>query len=546
MQANPKSLADVLRSADRFVIPEYQRPYCWTIEDVEQLWDDIYEAYRDEAASTPAGDPYFLGPIVVAKQHNQEADLAVVVDGQQRLTTLHTLLWCGWHRLGADGAAADLRSRIQRFVSTSLGPASLVVARADQPNFLAVQTGGPVNEERALGLTATFLRDRIARLEKPDDVVGFLQFVLSRTQFILVETESYASAWDLFIGLNGKGRPLNAADLIKAYVCGKSTDSQATADVWQERVLPLGNDATSALLEITRVATGDAGSEAKLFRTFEQAWSASKISLQLLSDGASAYHTLWHAPLPHVPSLAAGAKRPLRGLRRLERRDHTSVLLAFAAAYGLAAALEPSLLAALEAYQFSMAIRGKRGRERKFTDLAASVFAQPPGLPEARERLRKLLRELAPSRDEVVGAVCAAAYPGRIMKFIVSQYEEGVRGDIQIDDVQYEHIMPKTGTAFWYAAAGTREPNEYARLVNNIGNIAPLDQLTNVLGSNDDWSIKRALYKSAVPNWLVARLAEERPLAWLPEDIRSRASMIATWAVNVRWPLDQALSSMGA
>jgi hypothetical protein len=84
-----------------------------------------------------------------------------------------------------------------------------------------------------------------------------------------VETESYATAWDLFIGLNGKGRPLNPADLIKAFVCGTSTDSAAMSDIWKDKVLPLGGDATSALLEITRVATGDVGSEAKLFKLFE-------------------------------------------------------------------------------------------------------------------------------------------------------------------------------------------------------------------------------------------------------------------------------------
>jgi uncharacterized protein with ParB-like and HNH nuclease domain len=47
MQANPKSLTDVLRSADRFVIPEYQRPYCWTNEEVEQLWSQVRPACSD-------------------------------------------------------------------------------------------------------------------------------------------------------------------------------------------------------------------------------------------------------------------------------------------------------------------------------------------------------------------------------------------------------------------------------------------------------------------------------------------------------------------
>jgi hypothetical protein len=134
-----------------------------------------------------------------------------------------------------------------------------------------------------------------------------------------------------------------------------------------------------------------------------------------------------------------------------------------------------SLLRAFEAYQFWMAISGKRGRERNFTELAHRVFITGPKLDEARASVVKLLTKLAPTEDEVLAAVRAAAYPGRIMKFVVSQYEEGMRGDVQIDDVQYEHIMPQTPAAFWHVAAGTQQANEYARLVNNLGNIALLD-----------------------------------------------------------------------
>ena len=209
MQANPKSLADVLRSADRFVIPEYQRPYCRTNEEVEQLWSDLFESYREEsAASSPAEDAYFLGPIVVAKQQSKTGDYAAVVDGQQRLTTLHALLWCGWHRLAeADGDGRALRDRLERFLTTTSDSATLGVARADQPNFLAIQKATPLDEERPLGAAGVALRKHFGQLDGLPEVIGFLQHVLSRAQFILVETESYASAWDLFIGLNGKGRP---------------------------------------------------------------------------------------------------------------------------------------------------------------------------------------------------------------------------------------------------------------------------------------------------------------------------------------------------
>lgn len=543
MQANPKSLWDLLRSAERFIIPEYQRPYCWTLEEVEQLVGDLSEAHREASA-----EDYFLGPVVVTMQRGKFGDVAAVVDGQQRMTTLHALLWCATHRLKRSGPGhEEMLKRLDQVLVTPTNATTLAVAQADQANFLALRENTPLDERRELGLAGVYLRKKFDEFESTDEVVDLLRYALHQTTFILVVTETYASAWDLFIGLNGKGRPLNAADLIKAFVCGSSgEENRVIPAIWQDKVLPLGADSTSALLEIVRVATGEVGSEAKLFKQFESAWRAGKITASLLSDGAMSYQVIWQTPVDDLPGLAPAGKRPLRGLRKLDRRDHTSLLLAMAACFGSHAAVDATLLAALESYQLWMAIRGKRGRERDFTALAATLYRDKPTLTAARKRVRELLERLAPAstRVDVVAAVGAAAYPGRIMKFIVSQHEEGLRGDVRIDDAQYEHIMPQTPTSFWFAAAGTQSPNEYARIINNIGNIAPLDQKTNIVGSNDDWPTKQALYAKEVPTWLVARLAVDHPVAWTPKAISDRARGIAEWAVTKRWDLPKALADL--
>ena len=547
MRANQQTLVGLMRSAERFVIPEYQRPYCWTKDEVEQLWVDIFGAYED-SKSTNSGatglDDYFLGPVVVAKRPEATGEVSSVVDGQQRLTTLHTLLWCG--RLRLDGSkekdAEEMRVRLDRLLLTSAGVTSLAVAKEDQANFLALRESTPVDEARPLGVTGTFLRERVTGFTT-SELVGFLNFALNRTTFILVETDSYASAWDLFIGLNGKGRPLNPADLIKAFVCGKSPDADAMADIWKDKVLPLGTDATSTLLDVTRVAAGNVGSEAKLFKLFEAAWEGKRIKDTLLSDGAMVYQQFWRTPPGQVAGLGEG-RRFLRGLRALDRRDHSPLVIALAAKFGAKSVFKTELLRCLEAFQLWMAIRGKRGKEREFTSLAATVYASSPDAGDALGKVKALLGRLAPPVDEVRTSVQGAAYPGRIMKFIVNQYEEGMRGDVQVGDVQFEHMMPKTPTEYWFEKAGTRNSNEYARIVNNIGNIVPLDYATNITGSNDDWPTKAALYQRHVPNWLVNGLATQNPDGWTPPKIQERAASIAAWAVTDRWNLTRVLQDL--
>jgi len=72
----------------RFFIPKYQRGYRWTSLQVEQLLDDINEfSYTEKSESY-----YCLQPVVVQKDPNQ--DRWIVVDGQQRLTTIFIVLSC--------------------------------------------------------------------------------------------------------------------------------------------------------------------------------------------------------------------------------------------------------------------------------------------------------------------------------------------------------------------------------------------------------------------------------------------------------------------
>lgn len=75
-----------------FLIPDYQRPYSWRIDECETLWEDIQNFIFPNGVLKnfdSAEDVYFLGTIVTFKNSNKETE---VIDGQQRLTTLMLLL----------------------------------------------------------------------------------------------------------------------------------------------------------------------------------------------------------------------------------------------------------------------------------------------------------------------------------------------------------------------------------------------------------------------------------------------------------------------
>lgn len=70
----------------RFIIPVYQRNYDWKIENCKQLYDDLVKVIRNKKYS------HFFGSIVYT--NNQEGAKAeyLIIDGQQRLTTVSLLL----------------------------------------------------------------------------------------------------------------------------------------------------------------------------------------------------------------------------------------------------------------------------------------------------------------------------------------------------------------------------------------------------------------------------------------------------------------------
>jgi uncharacterized protein with ParB-like and HNH nuclease domain/predicted transport protein len=90
MRAAEAKLLDFLKKSSQFVIPIYQRTYSWGEKECLQLWDDINRCGQCDHIPV-----HFIGSIVYVEsglsQVTHQAPL-LVIDGQQRLTTVSLLL----------------------------------------------------------------------------------------------------------------------------------------------------------------------------------------------------------------------------------------------------------------------------------------------------------------------------------------------------------------------------------------------------------------------------------------------------------------------
>src|SRR4051794_35480831 len=106
MLANPTNMLKFIQVDGQFVIPIYQRTYSWTEKQCRQLWADIVRAALDDTVPT-----HFLGSIVYIHEsilHVSSVPQLVVIDGQQRLTTVSLLLIALRQHLQADSSGADV------------------------------------------------------------------------------------------------------------------------------------------------------------------------------------------------------------------------------------------------------------------------------------------------------------------------------------------------------------------------------------------------------------------------------------------------------
>ena len=85
-----------LLNEDTYAIPLYQRNFAWTYDEIEQLLNDVADAFQENREN------YYIGTLVV----NKENDIFKIIDGQQRTTALNLIALALKHEFGFDSLKA--------------------------------------------------------------------------------------------------------------------------------------------------------------------------------------------------------------------------------------------------------------------------------------------------------------------------------------------------------------------------------------------------------------------------------------------------------
>lgn len=260
----PRAVGDI---AGEFFVPSFQRGYRWTAVEVRQLLDDI----RDSDGST-----YYLQPVVVKARPDGSWEL---VDGQQRLTTLH-LIFRYLQATHLPTAAAGYS------ISYETRPGSKeYLHRLDEDGaHNNIDYFHMFNAYRCIEEWFEEAGNRATR-----EATRLHDALFDRVKVLWYEAPADVDSTDLFTRLNVGRIPLTDAELVKALLLSRSQGGPGQADHslevaahWDliERELRVperwafvtgdaGEEPTHISLLIDTLAGGERGRERAPFFTFE-------------------------------------------------------------------------------------------------------------------------------------------------------------------------------------------------------------------------------------------------------------------------------------
>ncbi|MFI0819827.1 DUF262 domain-containing protein [Streptomyces sp. NPDC021098] len=574
MEARETTFEKLIQGDNQFQIPLYQRTYSWKRDDHERLWTDLVE--QAAALAEPSGgadgrdgdDPvrHFLGSVVLAPRPPLPDTVQrwVVIDGQQRLTTL-MLLACALrdHVRAFDSSKADLIHRrylINEEDYTGLDAYRLLPTQADRPSFLACVDGLPsAGGEDSVGRAYSYFRASLTELDPRgewDAVRHIDQALRRRLSLVTITAGPRDNVYRIFESLNNTGVPLTQADLLRNYLFMQlpRLGEQVYEKLWLPMQTELGPDrlVTLAWLDLvlhghTRAKVSEvyqgqqrrlaaiaaSGGEEGLREDIARLRQLGSVLLRLVEPRREPHPEVREA-LIRLEQWGGEVHYPLalHILDHLDRGSATAEQAVQALYY-----LESFLVRRMIAYV-------RTNNLNRVLSAAPSELERDRPLPEAVHRYLSGPRRYWPSDAQLREAVRTQPFywhgkhPQRA--YVLRRFEESYAGPEPLDFSRawatVEHIMPQTPTDEWLSVLaedaddGSKPEELHETLVHTLGNLTLTGENTRL--SNHPYERKQQILNESALRMNREIAATER---WGKAEILARAERLADRAVQL-WP----------
>jgi alkylated DNA nucleotide flippase Atl1 len=558
VKASETTLRSLLQGERQYVVPLYQRPYSWERKDLDKLWQDLLSVAEGGTSTS-----HFLGSVVLAPSPtNTPAGVQtwLVVDGQQRLTTLSVLLCAIRDHVRAEdprlAEKIDDLYLVNRYASGQ-ERYTLLPTQADRASWIALLEQAPeAGGEDRIGEAYRFFRKELVAADDPDDphdIARIEQAVAGQLSIVEIAAHPDDNVHRIFESLNHTGQPLTQADLLRNYLFMRLP---TRADhVYEHQWLPLQKLLTNKQLEelvwLDLVLRGDDRATQDAVYQSQQQYLDQLAGEAEIEEWITELHRkarLFRKVLDPATESDLVLRRALGRLKRWAAQVVHPIALRVMVAHqaeGLDATEAARALRVVESFLVRRMIVGigTTGTNRILMTLVKELGE---AVPTAEEITRVLSgpRKKFPTDRHVREAVLVNNFywtgrgPQRtfVLRCLEEDHNHGEPIDFANSKLTIEHVLPQSPTQEWRdmlaeEVEGDETPEElHSKLVHTLGNLS----LTayNAKLANDGFAAKKKILADSGLTMNREIAATQR---WGAKEIRQRGRALAERALRV-WP----------
>lgn len=279
-------------SKKRFIIPVYQRNYDWKTENCKQLYDDLVKVVKNHRNS------HFFGSIVSVYEPSGRNTEFLVIDGQQRLTTVSLLLLAMYNLISKGIVSAEDKTLDNQIYDDFL-------VDKYQPKETRIKLKPIKNDREAFDKLFDdedeYIRDSnlttnynyfYDRIQKQEVTVDELFDAICKLEIINITLNNDDNPQLIFESLNSTGLDLSEGDKIRNYILmGLSANEQNEyyEKYWNKIEICTKYDVSSFVRDYLSIKQQAIPSQMKVYINFKEFVENTNIETEELLKDMLAY-----------------------------------------------------------------------------------------------------------------------------------------------------------------------------------------------------------------------------------------------------------------
>lgn len=536
-----------------FRIPVYQRNYDWSESNCNRLLDDIYGIMQ-------SGDKHFLGTIVfmAAKSGGFALQEYIIIDGQQRLTTLMLILKAlsvVTESVGDDCYHEIEEQYLHNKYCDEEFKVKLKPIKSDNNQFLLLLEDkiDEMDEDTHIYHNFMLCKERFERwAEKcinPSQVLDALT-KLEIVEIVLTKGEDDPQV--IFESINSTGLELSNADLIRNYLLMNADDQEKLYEnywLYIEKTLRNKMDYSNLdafFMQYIVYKTSKPVNSRQLYNSFVKLFKDSGYSQESILKELRYYAEIFGAFVYGSDKYSDRINKLLYRLRVLNQTTCYPFLLHVFDDYHqgvIDEATVEQILQFILAYLLRRMVCGVPSNTLRglFTYLYNRIFKVASNKQKYYETLNKFLftvssKDVIPSAGEFERALQKANIYGNnaLCRFLLLDIENGDGKEIlQAENLTIEHIMPQTLSADWSHI----RPEEHEEYLHTLGNLSVTGYNSEL--SNKSFAEKQDIIRENSKAVILNSDVLDKE-SWNVADIQARAKRLAG-IVLTRYKIDRIL-----